>query len=754
MRGVGASCEGDDNCPAQQRCCSGTCRADCELTSNGECGDSTVNAGEECDLGPLNSPSGTCTPACTVARCADGFVAQTEACDDGNTAGDDYCSPNCLTVLGSCGDGVKQANEACDDGPANSDVQANACRTTCALAACGDGVIDNGEPCDDGNSVDTDACVAECVVARCGDGWVRVGVEECESGPCCNLETCMIRVGTICREAIGACDATEYCLPESSECPVDGYSPSSTLCAAGGDSCNPPEYCSGTSAACPANVLATDGTTCADGICNGGQCRTRTTTGLVVLYDFEEGVGDLVYDVSNVTPAIELEMSTNMAAPWTANGALSLAGGRLYSTGAATKLRDRIVATGAFTIEAWIQGTGDKPTGTILSLPADATGEDLYLETDNGKFFASMRTSASGAGTHMALNGGTLAGASRKHVAFTRTASGARSLYVDGALVAEDTQGSTGSLAVWSGETPLVVGARRDGSSPWSGSLLLLAAYSRALSAVEVQHNVIAGAGQCGLGSATPVASRTWWLDADTDGFGGVTSSMPGTGCRPAGYVARALDCNDQNSEHHSAARDVCNNGVDDDCSGADSVCGSFVASAADLLVIEAEHYLTRSPDTGALMWQRWRADSASGGAAMVAWADAGENHGEASVGSAPTLAFPVRITRQGYYYLWVRGRSIDANSEDIHFRIQGQASDNDAHLEVACCGPWGWHSLQDAGGAQRARITFPSVGDHTLLLQMHEDGVAIDKIVLVWSASYLPDELTPYGPPESTVSP
>jgi cysteine-rich repeat protein len=63
-----------------------------------------------------------------------------------------------------CGDGILHPDEACDDGEANSDEEADACRTDCSLPACGDGVEDSDEECDDGNDVDDDACTSLCTL--------------------------------------------------------------------------------------------------------------------------------------------------------------------------------------------------------------------------------------------------------------------------------------------------------------------------------------------------------------------------------------------------------------------------------------------------------------------------------------------------------------------------------------------------------------------------------------------------------------
>lgn len=105
-------------------------------------------------------------------RCGDGTRAGGEACDDGNTIDDDYCSNDCATV-GSCGDGVLQSNEDCDvetDGCTACTAEPGYSCTrvppiACAMT-CGDGTLDGAEDCDDGNTDPGDGCGASCRAER------------------------------------------------------------------------------------------------------------------------------------------------------------------------------------------------------------------------------------------------------------------------------------------------------------------------------------------------------------------------------------------------------------------------------------------------------------------------------------------------------------------------------------------------------------------------------------------------------------
>ncbi len=153
----------------------------CDPTSGPRCGDGTVDAGEECDLGPLNSdaPGAECRSNCRDAGCGDGVTDPEEGCDDGegNADAPDRCRTDCSAP--DCGDGILDTDEACDDGDDNSDAIADACRTTCELASCGDGVVDDGEACDP--EADGVACRDDCTESLCGDGVVDDG-EECDHG--------------------------------------------------------------------------------------------------------------------------------------------------------------------------------------------------------------------------------------------------------------------------------------------------------------------------------------------------------------------------------------------------------------------------------------------------------------------------------------------------------------------------------------------------------------------------------------------
>ena len=64
----------------------------------------------------------------------------------------------------------------------------------------------------------------------------------------------------------------------------------------------------------------------------------------------------------------------------------------------------------------------------------------------------------------------------------------------------------------------------------------------------------------------------TWYLDADGDDYGDETSTT--TACsEPTGYAADVGDCDDGDAEIHPDAVQLCGDGIDNDCRGADTIC-------------------------------------------------------------------------------------------------------------------------------------------------------------------------------------
>jgi len=196
------------------------------------CGDSNIDAGEECDDGVNNGqvclpPYGGicfyCSSSCfsvqlTGPYCGDSIVNGSEGCDSGVNNGQvctppyggncTYCSNLCQPVQLTgpyCGDGLVDASEECDDANTNSgDGCSSTCQIEIPIPTCGDSNIDAGEECDYGinnGQACTPSyggsctyCSSNCQTiqltgANCGDGIIN-GSEECDDGNVNNGDGC------------------------------------------------------------------------------------------------------------------------------------------------------------------------------------------------------------------------------------------------------------------------------------------------------------------------------------------------------------------------------------------------------------------------------------------------------------------------------------------------------------------------------------------------------------------------------------
>jgi len=220
----------------------------------------------------------------------------------------------------------------------------------------------------------------------------------------------------------------------------------------------------------------------------------RITTGLQALYTFQEGTGTVVRDRSAVTPAADLVIESGSTA-WPGNGALRVNTPSVIRTaGAAGKVNNAIMASGAYTFEAWVDPANltQNPASIVTLAPTTVgTARNASLTQAGGSWQSFLRTSTgtSSGGPLLAAPGA--ASVNLHHVAVTRTSAGAVRIYVDGVSVATGTRG--GTLANWVNTYRLSVAGMVNGSEAWLGDLHLVAVYSSALTGAQVLQNFRAG---------------------------------------------------------------------------------------------------------------------------------------------------------------------------------------------------------------------------------------------------------------------
>ncbi len=220
----------------------------------------------------------------------------------------------------------------------------------------------------------------------------------------------------------------------------------------------------------------------------------RVEDGLIALYEFTEGQGDLVRDTSGFGPPLDLVIADSSRTDWVPSGLRLSQRTTVASVGPATKLRDAVSASDEVTLEAWVDPADLDQNGParVVTLSANSGNRNLTLgqgvyNAGSDRVEVRLRTSTSNSNGQPAT--ATPAGslpAGLAHLLYTRAADGSTAIYVDGQLRA--TGQATGTLDNW-GDYRLALGNEFDAFRSWLGTYLLVGFYDRALSPAEVTQN-------------------------------------------------------------------------------------------------------------------------------------------------------------------------------------------------------------------------------------------------------------------------
>jgi len=223
----------------------------------------------------------------------------------------------------------------------------------------------------------------------------------------------------------------------------------------------------------------------------------RATAGLLALYTFEEGQGDLVNDVSRVDEPLNLKIRDPQNVSWIPGGLVVKKSTLAGSAGPATKIFTRCRETNAISIEAWIKPANANQNGPsrIVTLSRGGTTRSFTLGQEGARYDIRLRTTANdanGSGPSTASKGGVETRLT--HVVYTRSAEGKATVYLDGEVNAETA--IPGNFSNWEGSFPFGLANEFDTDRTWLGELHLVAVYDLALTPEDVARNFAAGANE------------------------------------------------------------------------------------------------------------------------------------------------------------------------------------------------------------------------------------------------------------------
>ena len=234
----------------------------------------------------------------------------------------------------------------------------------------------------------------------------------------------------------------------------------------------------------------------------------RVATDLVAYYPFTEGAGSLVADQSGNGAAMNLTITGSVN--WLGGGSgVVMNGGRVGTSGAATKMIDALRLSNTSTFEIWVKPANLTQSGPtrMISLASGTSQQNFMIGQDGSGIEARLMHEGKDVWgkPHLKTGNGVL-GSSPIHLVHTYDGAVER-LYVNGVQRSE-TVAIGGAYGNWDVPALFSVGNEASSDRPYAGVIYLAAVYDRALGAAEIQQNFSAGPGNTGnSGGSDPVVS-------------------------------------------------------------------------------------------------------------------------------------------------------------------------------------------------------------------------------------------------------
>lgn len=231
----------------------------------------------------------------------------------------------------------------------------------------------------------------------------------------------------------------------------------------------------------------------------------RVSQGLISLYSFQNGAGNVIEDISGVGLPMDLTIDNPSNTTWLPNSGLTIHTPTIIKTSsAATKLYNALQGANAFSFEAWIKPDSDAQGGParIATMSSSTSQRNFMLGQNNDKYLMRLRTD-DGSGDNNGLpNLNSPSNAVHddfaQHIVYTMTSSGQEKMYLNGDLIATGTR--SGGFTNWSSSMFFALGNEMSLDRAWLGRIYLVAIYNQELDVNEVQQNYEAAfPGYCSL---------------------------------------------------------------------------------------------------------------------------------------------------------------------------------------------------------------------------------------------------------------
>lgn len=292
----------------------------------------------------------------------------------------------------------------------------------------------------------------------------------------------------------------------------------------------------------------------------GTAAAQRVTYNLVSIYDFQEGSGSVVHDVSGNSP-IDLTIQHPGNVTWLSGGGLRVNSGTIIkSAGAATRMHTALNASGEFSFEAWIKPDNASQAGParIATMSSNTSNRNFMLGQDGSNYAFRSRTTSGGDSNGLPQISASPSVVNLQHVVYTWN-SGTEKLYINGQLKYTGTR--NGNLTNWNSSYAFALCNEMTLDRAWLGDLHLVAVYCQELDLSEVNQNFNEGPGidygtptldeACNLTGYESTTGRIFWLPLYATDFaplnGGLTFTKYTNGtAHMTGTVASLANSNNK----------------------------------------------------------------------------------------------------------------------------------------------------------------------------------------------------------------
>lgn len=230
-------------------------------------------------------------------------------------------------------------------------------------------------------------------------------------------------------------------------------------------------------------------------------CDGRVQDGLVAYYNFKEGQGNVVYDVSGVGIPMHLSTEATSGYEWVSGGGLRSTSSVFFSYDRqAKKLYDAVTSSNAFSVEAWVLPDNITQEGParMVTYSDNVVNRNFTLGQEYEGYHCRVRTSdtsISNNGTPALESDDIIRPNERQHIVYTfNGVTNTEHFYVNGVLVSTDTR--LGLLTNWNANYIFGILNEATGDRDWRGLLYSMAVYDKELSYIDVQTNILQG-GTC-----------------------------------------------------------------------------------------------------------------------------------------------------------------------------------------------------------------------------------------------------------------